>query len=100
MTGAGSDDENFGAGRGSGTVSDGKGEASPREAPSEAHAASAKQAIRVTTNPRNRPDMPLSNQYQLPPRRNRKPHAMVDLQQRKKYGTDWQIAQNPAAVVI
>ena len=40
MTGAGADDANFGAARGSGTESDGKGAASPREAPSEAHAAS------------------------------------------------------------
>jgi len=61
---------NLGAGRGSGTEPDGKGVASPSEAPSEAHAASAKPPIKVTTNPRIRIIGP---RLRLKVRRNRKP---------------------------
>jgi hypothetical protein len=66
MAGAGDDDANFGAGRGSGTESDGKGATSPREAPSEAHAARAKAPMRITINPRVRPDMSPSHEIEHP----------------------------------
>ena len=81
MTGEGASDENFGAGRGSGTELDGKGVASPREAPSEAHAASAKPPMRVTINPRIRPDMSPSHEIE-------RPHGMLDFATTQKYGTD------------
>ena len=44
--------EDFGAGRGSGTALAGRDVASPKEAPSEAQAATARPPISVTTNPR------------------------------------------------
>ena len=54
---AGATAENFGAGRGSGTESDGRGAASSSEGPVEPHAASAKPITRVITNALDRPDM-------------------------------------------
>jgi hypothetical protein len=73
--------------------SDGKGGVSPSEAPSEAYAASVKPPIRVTINPRIRPDMVPSHEIE-------RPHGMLDFATTQKYGTDQQVAQNSAAVVI